>query len=246
MKRSLILSIGLCLGLSVSLAKAANAETVTREFEAQGLKELQLQNISGDVRVVATLDPKARVVADKEKFSSLCTLEIERADSKLIVKVTQNGESFVEDCKVALHIQIPKEMALDLMAKSSLLSVRGIEGRLRSRSASGELKASGEFKSIEVQSASGGIQIDGAVTNGTVKTASGEIKMTLPAVPEKGELKIDSSSGDAVVLVPRGSRLRSTLKTASGDTANEIGNDAKAGFRVSMKSASGDLKIKAY
>ncbi len=135
MMRSLVMMALIAVSLS------ARAETITREFDAAGLKELQLQNISGDVRIVATLDTKTRVVADKEKFSSICALEIERVESRLVVKVTQNGPSFVEDCKVALHIQIPKAVALDLMAKSSLLSVRGVEGKLRSRSASGELKA---------------------------------------------------------------------------------------------------------
>ena len=62
-------------------------------------------------------------------------------------------------------------------------------------------------------------------------------------MPQKGELKLRSGSGDAKVFVPEGAVLRTSLRTGSGRVDNQVGDRPGAGFAIEARTGSGDLAV---
>ncbi|MEK6774530.1 MAG: DUF4097 family beta strand repeat-containing protein [Bdellovibrionota bacterium] len=229
------------------LSQSTFAETENKEFESKGLNEVSVENISGKVTVSAFEGAKASVVATKNKFSDKCKMSIDRSGNKLVLKVEKSGGVFSSDeCDVDFEVKVPKAVDLSLNVGSGNMIINGIHGALNFKVGSGNTSADGSFKKIDGMSGSGNVTVKGLNGGGGIKTGSGEINLTFTNKSLKGELDLKAGSGNATLLFPKGSKVKTNFFAGSGQVSNELGDNPNALFLVSMKAGSGNLKIKSY
>jgi len=240
--------IGLLLagGSLVGVSNAAAPVVETKDFPAEGLKVVDAHNRSGLIRVTAHGGPKAIVKVTKNEWAKTCVLELKRVDDRLVVRVQQSGFVDSDDCRADVEIQAPKNVNLDLREGSGLVDIKGIEGALKYRLGSGNVKADGRFASVDGESGSGNVTVLGLVGGGVLNSGSGTIDLKFAKSALKGALEINSASGNAHLLFPKGAKVSSELTAASGKLVNELGQHPAADFKVAMKAASGNLTVKSY
>lgn len=226
------------------LAGLAFAET--REFDVKNLKKLAVENTSGKIVVSATDDAKATVDYSKKQFSDSCKMSLDMQGDTLVAIVARSGGIQVkEDCVVDFKIRVPKKTNVDLKVGSGSIALIGTEGELDCRIGSGTLKADGAFTTVKCDAGSGGLEINGIKGSAQLAAGSGPVRARFTEVPNKGELEVRTGSGNATVVVPKGAKVKTALFAGSGSVHDDVGNDPKAGYRVSMRAGSGDLSLKA-
>jgi hypothetical protein len=225
----------------MALAAKANAETVEKSFDATGLKRLVVRNSRGDTRVNGYRGA-AKVVANKVRFDSGCRLRMEREGDALVVEAPEPG-SWMTHCEVRFEISVPPELGVEIKTGSGDVGMRGMSGAVSVLSGSGDVALDGEISNLVGRVGSGGFKATGLNGSGEIATGSGNVEVVFHKVPQKGELKLRSGSGDTKVFVPGDANIRATLRTGSGRVENQVGDRAGAGFAIQAQSGSGDLSI---
>lgn len=240
--------IMLCLGLFVVMPVVgfAKATVEAKEFDVRGLKRLGVENRSGLIRVTATTRAKAVVNARKNEFSKTCRLVMEKKDDLLAVQVKQDGFADTDDCKVDLEIQVPKAVALMIKQGSGDVEINGIEGDLGFKIGSGRVTADGRFPKVEGDSGSGTVRLKGLAGGGVLNSGSGNYELTYAKSAQNGDLQVNVASGNAVLHLPKGSKVQAKLSSVSGRVTNELGETENADFKINMSAASGNLTVKSY
>ncbi len=226
---------------------SALATSESKEFEVKDLTGVSVENTSGKVFITETDTEKAYVVATKNKFGDKCKSKVERSGNKLVIKVEKASSFFsTEECNIDFQVKVPKNVDLDIALGSGNLSVKGIHGDLAFKIGSGDILADGTFKKISGISGSGKVALRGLTGGGELKTGSGDMDLTYAGTSLNGELDLKTGSGRATILFPKGTKIKTHFKAGSGELSNELGETREAPFKVSMKTGSGDLKIKSY
>ncbi|MBF0367497.1 MAG: DUF4097 family beta strand repeat protein [Oligoflexia bacterium] len=176
------------------------AEQISKIFEADKIKKIEVSNGSGKVNIVATKEKQATVVADKIRTSEKCQIIIDLKGDLLITKT----ESERGDCEINFSIIAPGIAQVDVEIGSGDLDVSNMQGATAFKTGSGDINI-----------------------NNSGKRVSGK-----------------TGSGDAILSFPEGSSIETSLKSGSGGIHNEIGDSDNGKLKISMKSGSGDIKIK--
>lgn len=233
--------LGYFLGLTALSATESVAEI--KEFDNASISELVVQNISGKLVITSRLGSKTLIHYTKNKFSDKCKLAFENKNKKLIVKVESAGFFTKETCDVDFEISVARATDLDITNISGNSKITDISGKLKFTLVSGDLNAVGEFTKTEGVTVSGNVVVNGLTGGGHVKTVSGDLNLSFANSKPKGNLEINSVSGNATLKFFEDSVAIARLATVSGIVTNEVGGNSKDGFEVSMKSVSGDLKV---
>ena len=61
-----------------------------------------------------------------------------------------------------------------------------------------------------------------------------------------GQFNVISGSGDTEIGLAKDTRVRASLTTGSGAVSNDLSVSESADFGVSVKTGSGDVRVKAY
>lgn len=231
-----------------SIVTAATVMTGTpapefREYQAPAVNKVLIENTSGKITISPVTVDKIEIWATKKKFSEKCSYRTEKSDySEVIVKVERNVG---EDCEVDIEMKVPKDADLNIWSGSGSVNITGMEGNLTFTVGSGSVTANGKFKKVEGKSGSGSIDINGLTTGGNISVGSGPVNLRYLEYPT-GRMDVKTGNGDANISFPKNSKINAQLDTGSGDVVNELGTVNSADFGISVKTGSGDLKIKAY
>ena len=126
----------------------------------------------------------------------------------------------------------------------AILNVSGTDGQIEFNLGSGDALVKAKGRRIKGRSGSGSINLEGILKDVELKTGSGDLTVSYKSTLQKGQLDLKSGSGDLTAYFPPNMKVLSNLKSGSGSIFNELGDFSKASFTVSMKTGSGDLKIK--
>ena len=138
--------------------------------------------------------------------------------------------SFDLDVDVPIAAQVTIELA------SADISVAGVTGPLRVRTASGDIALDGIRGDVEVDAVSGDVEIDAAGGLGVrARTISGDLSLRAPRL---GRAAIESTSGDIRIDALLDGKGPFEIQTVSGD-ATIVG---RAGIRVEARTVTGDLR----
>jgi DUF4097 and DUF4098 domain-containing protein YvlB len=181
------------------------------EFPANDAIDLQIRIPAGDVTVRAAATQTATVtLSGAERAIDATSVEFE------------NG---------VLSVVAPERPGLGRTADLDV-TVEVPEGSsCRARTASADVRCTGELSSLDVHTASGDVSAERVSGLARATTASGDVY-----VGEAGEVDADSASGDVTIGQVSGPVQ---VSTASGD----VRIDAASGSRAEAKSASGDINI---
>lgn len=252
----------LLLTLLVFSPGFAFAGPESQEFNTQGLEKIRVKNMSGDIKVSPSKDEKVHVSPDKVNFEKDCRLKMRRSGKKFYIRTKKTGWFSHSKCQVNFKIQVPQSIALDFKNGSGNIDVNGRHGKVEfslgsgeanvkgqiqklvGETGSGSMKVNGKIDDLELKSGNGSITVTGKVREAELKTGSGDINVTYQTPPKNGKLEVNTGSGDAIIQLPAKSKVVTSLKSGNGDISNELGDSPDASFKISMKTGSGDLKIK--
>ena len=226
-------------------AAAVSADAVeTREFNASTIKSLTVNNLSGDVFISATSGKLATIKVTKIEFDQACSLTVAQNGSALKAQVERPGILSNKSCKVRFDIAVPAKTAVTVAAASSDIEIDGMTGDLSFQTASGSISGKSELTAVTGSTSSGDIELKDIAGPADIRTSSGDILLSYKRIPAKGGIDLRTSSGSSEIILPRDSKISTEFFAASGRLKNMVGDSPKASFRISGRSASGDLTIK--
>jgi len=194
-----------------------------QQFETPGPVELQVRNRSGWVEVTTHDAPETTVdltalTRDAEDLvrGAEVSLTPQAEGHRVVVDVPDfdSGKSWFSRSRgVGVRVRVPEGTRLDI------------------KTASADIKGTGNFGPARVEAASGDVWLDTIGADGLVRTASGEVRIDTAGAA----LRVYTASGD--IMVGRGSGPVQ-CHSASGDQLIEVlDGDAEC------ESASGDIRI---
>lgn len=234
----------LFLALTMTSAVAIAATTESKDFDAKTIREIEVENTSGSVKITGTDEARATVTAEKVKFDDKCRLDISQKGNKLSVDVDRKGFGGNSKCEVNLTLNVPRDVEVNVENGSGNFDLSGTKGEVDYSIGSGNVTIDAQVTKLEGKSGSGFATVKGLVGEAEVKTGSGNTSLTYATVPPKGELSIKSGSGNTTVMMPATAKIKTSLAAGSGSVLNELGDHKDSSFKVSLRTGSGSISIK--
>lgn len=228
----------------VTWANSNTNKIETREFDSKNIRRVDVENLSGRIVVRGGNGSKSTVKIEKIKFDKFCEVEIIQKEDELQVEVERRGLSRDGECEANIELQIPSDVKLELANGSGNILVEGTRGEVDFAVGSGDVALDGRIDDLEGKTGSGSVRAKGLVGPAKLKSGSGDIHLVYATIPSQGEIEIRAGSGDAEIMLPAKTRLKTQAFTGSGSVRNEFGEDPGAPFRVSFKAGSGDLRLR--
>ena len=184
------------------------------------------------VRIVAPAGIDARV----ETASASADLRGRLGRVRL---TTASGDASVEACA-----------SLKVRTASGDTRADSVDGRATVGAASGDVRIGRVGTGVDVRTASGDVSVDESTGDVAVGTASGDVSI---GTVHSGAVKVRTASGDVEIGVVPGQRVWLELSSVSGrmdsqlageDPEDMAGADEPAAVTLSLKSMSGDLRIR--
>lgn len=166
---------------------------------------------------------------EKIQFDSKCRLQQETGAGLLKLSVTHESGLFEKaNCVSRIIVTVP----------SALSEIEVSTG-------SGNVKFAGVDSAVDFKTGTGSVEIKGEnLKSVTGKTATGAISLSYANCPKRADIDLMTATGDAEIFLGPGCKIRTGLKSATGDLFNEIGDTEDYQVLLAMKSASGNLKIR--
>lgn len=235
------------LGLALALSSTPIwAETVTQTFDPQGITRLEARNGSGDIKITGGHEKSIEVIVKKERWDEACTLKMAKEDAVLVVVVEKKSSFTKADCEADFDIKLPAALKLDIKNGSGDLTIAKTTADIEFKAGSGDVEIDDvTITELKGKAGSGDVELTAhALRSVNLDLGSGDTEITLKKKPEQGSISVKSGSGSVMIQVPKDTKLTSALVSGSGSIKNEVGDDAKAEFKVSVKTGSGDLTLK--
>lgn len=220
----------------------AHAESYT--FDSKTVHNVSIENSSGNITLRGVFKAQATVEVVKKNFSSDCQLTVNQENNTLKVRVFTEALKLSDECEADLAVSVAPTAKAQVVAGAGKVVVSGMASDLNYAIGSGSLSvAASQLGQVIGTSGSGNVTLNGGVANANLKAGSGDLLISYAKRPLKGEISISSGSGDARVLVPAGTKLKTEFFAGSGSLKNTLGEDRSAEFKVSMKAGAGNLSI---
>lgn len=215
-----------------------------RTFDVRRVKNVVISNSSGDVRITGDGGDQVSVSFEKLEFSKKCRLEATLKGGELSV-VSEEESLFQKDkCRVDFKLSVAPATPLRVKVGTGDLLVEGVKGEVDFKVGSGEVVIRGDLPKVQGLSGAGKIRIEGLTGTGDLKTGSGSIQVTYAKTPAAGEFNIKAGAGDIEIFLPREARFATDYWSGVGQFTNEFETVPEGPFKLSVKTGSGDLKIR--
>ncbi len=226
-----------------NLDALGNASPVIQKFP-KGIKVISVEGTKGKLIITSGSDDVSYELT-KEKWSNNCTEKAVHFGPSLNIKIKSDSIFSKDECVVQVKLSVPRNVDLEISHGTMVTDIQGVQGRLIFRSASGDLIAKGQFSHVDVKVASSDVFIEGVQGEATITGASSDIKLSYLQCPkELVKLNLTRASGDVEIFVPKDCHIKSSNKTAAGDSFNEFPDSKNPKIDIQSVSASGDFKIK--
>jgi autotransporter translocation and assembly factor TamB len=201
-----------------------------KEFDLSQIKKIEIKNPKGEVSLTGSKsNKKISVSIEKIQFDSKCKFQTEVTGNLLRVAVTHESGLFEKtNCLSKIKIDGPATLSeIEVSTGSGNVSISGIDAAVDFKTASGNVVLKGE-----------------TLKNVSGKTATGNVNLAYQNCPKRADIDLMSATGDADIFLGNSCKIRVAYKSATGELFNEMGDSEDYQVLVSMKSASGNLKLK--
>lgn len=207
-----------------------------------GVRRLEMRISSGKVKVTGADATAAKVSVNKKRYDERCKLVIKQRGDLLFIELASRS-LYTARCEADFDITVPQSIDLAFKDGSGDISVEGTAGTISAEMGSGQLNVKGKVLDFRGRTGSGDVKVDGLEDSASVRTGSGHVHLVYQKTPKQGEVKINSGSGDAVVLFPKRTKVKTKFSAGTGVLKNLLGDTPSADITVTMKSGSGDLMV---
>jgi DUF4097 and DUF4098 domain-containing protein YvlB len=231
----------------------------TESFQTPGETRLDIRLGSGEVRLETAEVQETTVVLEPLRDNDASAAAIENArielrdrgdGHELVIDVRDRGRGLFRNAEVLIAVTCPEGASVETKSGSADVEGHGRFGSVEVETGSGDVEFGEIAGEANVNAASGDVQLASVGGDARVNTASGDVQIR----SIEGDAKINSASGDVILREVRGEL---SVNSASGDVlvreaASSVGVNTASGDqeigsvstgKVTLKSASGDLKI---
>lgn len=180
---------------------------------------------SADVQVVEGSGEQVVATARVEHGLVPASYELRRTDAGIVID-SGCRPVLSPGCSVAVTVQVPADLPVEVRSTSGDVDVRGLADRV-----------------VTVRTGSGDVEGSGlAVTELSVLTRSGDIEADFSQQPFA--FKAQTESGDVDAEIPAGTiRYQAKIESRSGEVESDVTDDPQGdGFMV-VESDSGDIEV---
>jgi hypothetical protein len=217
-----------------------------RAEEYKGIRGLDLHVAQGSVKILGVEGDKATVAVSNKHLDKSCVLTMEQRGDLLFVELI-NKTLFSAHCEANFDLQVPKAIVAKLKVGNGDISVAKTTGPFDVDSGMGNVSVlAAKLPAFEARLGSGSLRAEGLEASATVRSGMGNVRLVYSKVPGQGEVMIESGTGDAVVLFPQHSKVKTSFTSGMGSLTNRLGDSPAAAFNVSMKAGMGNLEVGTF
>jgi DUF4097 and DUF4098 domain-containing protein YvlB len=239
------------LATVLAASSAAAQQPINQTIPTAATGAVEVQNTSGEVRVVAWDRPEIRITGRLGQGTERLAVEGDRSRTIIRVVIPRNARD-VKGTDLEIHLPARKDVtvrtvsadiriegvtgAVDSHAVSGDVAVSGSPSRVTAGTTSGDLRVSGSVRqSVSAESVSGDVTVDAAVPDLVARSVSGDLQLS----GASRRVTATTVSGDADV---RAGRIQyGSFESVSGNFHFEGDLQRDAAFNV--KSHSGDVEL---
>jgi DUF4097 and DUF4098 domain-containing protein YvlB len=221
------------LAATLSLAAAAQADTVERTVPADPRGEVEIVNVSGDVQVRGW--DRAEVQVHAELGDGVEKLDVQSGKGRTSINViARSGRS---SSGSDLIVEVPRDSTLIVKTVSADQTIADVRGAQRLQAVSGSISTQAWGEEVAVKTISGEVTVAGhrTMARTTVNTVSGDVNLADVA----GELTLETVTGDMDVRMPTLTRGR--IQTTNGELRLRAALSADA--TLDTEAINGDLSF---
>jgi Putative adhesin len=208
MKSIVLLSL---LAASASLACASVTEPFKQTYPLAADGVIQLENVNGDIEIVAWDKPEVSLDAEKKAKDDdelkRISIVIDASPARLSIKTKyEKKKSFLGNNSggtVRYKLMVPAGVQL-----------RKIE------SVNSDIKISGVRGSVDLETVNGRIEADGLAADAKLDSVNGNLDATFVSLAGVQAVKLDSVNGRVKVTLPKGASAK--IKTSSVNGSAQI------------------------
>jgi DUF4097 and DUF4098 domain-containing protein YvlB len=220
---------------SVLLTHAAVAERIERQAEAAADGEVEIVNVSGEVRVIGWDQAKVQLQADVGRG-----VEEVQFDSDSDGDVTRIRVKWPNDKQAGatnLTVHVPRQSTLMVKTVSASQTIENVQGEQRLQSVSGAINTSMGSEDLEAKTVSGQVLVrgNGKPASSRITSVSGEIRMEDVA----GDLELSTVNGAIDVRATQIEEAR--LNTTNGEIRVQTGLNEDA--RIEAEAINGTIQV---
>ncbi|MBQ9916050.1 MAG: DUF4097 family beta strand repeat protein [Microbacterium sp.] len=214
----------------------------TRVIDVDGLRELKIGLVGGQVDVIAHDDPGARIEVHGVTVKDL---RIEMIDGRLEIDHPQlRWDNFLEvfrnfgagGPKAEVSVAVPRTVALTLGVVSASALVSGLRTDAKLNTVSGDIMVDGLVGDVSLNAVSGDVQVRELQGGLTANSVSGDIAVTGAVT----KASVDTVAG-ALLVDSTGTVQSITLNSVSGSATIRLDRDLPANYVA--RSVSGRVQI---
>ena len=225
MKKSLFRSVvfaGLaCFILSINTI----AQDFQRSYRIGAGGNVNIRNISGDVKVSGYNGDSVIVVGYKEgRDRDQVSVEDLSSGNNVDVKVRYPEHC---DCNasVRFEVRVPSELSLRYESLSSVsgnVDIDNINGNIKAKSVSGNVAVKGAAGTIQATSVSGNVSVEDFNGTATAKSTSGNVEVSIRSLEGAESMDFASVSGNVRIKLPANLDADVKMSTMSGDLKTDF------------------------
>lgn len=130
----------------------------------------------------------------------------------------------------------------DLRTGSGALHVDASVADLRLRSGSGTVSGRAPVAKLDVETGSGDVGLTGLTGLVRARSGSGAVSLDWDKAPASGLIEVETGSGGLEALFPKGTRLKTSLRSATGRMKDDF-DDKDARLKLNFRSGSGGATL---
>lgn len=246
MKTPVFLLVAAALTLTTA-ARASVTETVSKSFPLTADGSIHLDNVNGDIEVVAWDNAEVSVVAEKKGKSDddlhRISLEFDSSPDRLSIKTkyAKRGGWFFGsiNASVRYKLMVPAGASLrKIDSVNSNITVTGVRGP------------------VDLDTVNGSITATGLAADARLDSVNGSLRAEFASLDGVSKVKLDSVNGRASVTLPKGASARIDADSVNGRVSVDqqirlgkvrrhslTGDIGKGGPDISIETVNGSIAI---
>jgi DUF4097 and DUF4098 domain-containing protein YvlB len=228
--------------ISLLLVCAVGAQASTRVEKTLKLEPggtLYLDTSGGDVRILGTSEPGARVLvtsnlSDLEKAYDL-RFDEEPHAVRIVAHRLSGVSLWHSHVSLRFEIQVPRQTSLELKTGGGDVNVSELEGTIRLKSSGGDVEASEVKGNLDGETSGGDIRVRQLSGDLRLHTSGGDVR----AASVSGRVEVHSAGGDIEVSLVRGNASGGEVETSGGEI--HVAVDPAVGLDVEASAGGGDV-----
>ena len=258
---SIIFTVSLAVALGGCMTHHGESGTVDHIFQVNGPVRLELNNGSGDSKVVAGAPGQVSIHAEFQVNSwSEHGVNKRTAEMRANPPFSQEGNLIrvggfgwhTSGVRINYAIVVPPDTEIHANSGSGNIQISGVHGPVSATSGAGSVSIAAVTADVQARSGSGTVQL--ASIQGQVQASSGSGDINLAAV--HGDTRLQTSSGVVRIAAPAGSVVATAgsgsievsgplddlrVRAASGNIA--VSGDPPAGKYWDFRTSSGNVVL---